>query len=139
MKEYKMEDIYVGLEESFDVIITEEMMTKFLEITGDINPLHNDESYAKVKNYNGKVVYGMLTSSFISTLGGVYLPGKYCLIQGVEIKFSKPVYIGDELTIIGSVEEIHESVGQIVIKVRIMNQNGKIVCKGKLRAGVMSE
>ena len=67
----------------------------------------------------------------------VYLPGKNCLIQGVEVKFKKPVYIGDTLTVTGVVDEVHESVRQIVIKVTIKNQNGKVVSKGVLRAGVM--
>ncbi len=137
MKEYQLEDIKVGMEESFQATITEEMMKKFLDITGDVNPLHNDEEFARDKNHQGRVVYGMLTASFISTLGGVYLPGKNCLIQGVEVKFKKPVYIGDTLTITGVVDEVHESVRQIVIKVTIKNQNGKVVSKGVLRAGVM--
>ncbi|MBQ9390802.1 MAG: MaoC family dehydratase [Lachnospiraceae bacterium] len=137
MREYQLEDIKVGMEESFQTTITEEMMKKFLDITGDVNPLHNDEEYAKDKNHPGRVVYGMLTASFISTLGGVYLPGKNCLIQGVEVKFKKPVYIGDTLTVTGVVDEVHESVRQIVIKVTIKNQNGKAVSKGVLRAGVM--
>lgn len=137
MKEYQLEDIKVGMEESFQATITEEMMKKFLDITGDVNPLHNDEEFARDKNHPGIVAYGMLTASFISTLGGVYLPGKNCLIQGVEVKFKKPVYIGDTLTITGVVDEVHESVRQIVIKVTIKNQNGRVVSKGVLRAGVM--
>ncbi len=139
MNEYRLEDIYVGMEEAFSVTITEEMMSHFTEITGDINPLHNDEDFAKAMYHPSRVVYGMLTASFISTLGGVYLPGKYCLIQGVEVKFAKPVYIGDVLLVSGKVTELHESVGQLTIKVTIKNQDGTIVCKGKLKAGVMTE
>ena len=139
MNEYRFEDIYVGMEEAFRVTITEEMMSHFTEITGDINPLHNDEDFAKAMHHPSRVVYGMLTASFISTLGGVYLPGKYCLIQGVEVKFAKPVYIGDVLLVSGKVTELHESVGQLTIKVTIKNQDGTTVCKGKLKAGVMTE
>lgn len=139
MNNYKFEDLKIGMVETFDRVITTEMMSSFLEITGDINPLHNDTNFACEKGYDSKVVYGMLTASLISTLGGVYLPGKNCLIHGVEVKFSKPVYIGDTLTISGIVEELHESVGQVVIKVVIKNQHGKSVCKGKLKAGVLYE
>lgn len=114
-------------------------MKQFLEITGDINPLHNDEDYAQKKGYVGKVAYGMLTASFVSTLGGVYLPGKYCLIQSIESKFTEPVYIGDRLTILGVITELHESVKQVVIKFTIMNQNQKKVCRGTLKAGVQDE
>lgn len=139
MNNYQFEDLKVGMVETFERKITEEMMSKFLEITGDINPLHNDIDFACDKGYDSKVVYGMLTASFISTLGGVYLPGKNCLIHVVEVKFAKPVYIGDTLTISGTIVEVHESVGQVEIKVVIKNQHGKAVCKGKLKAGVLHE
>jgi len=139
MNDYKFEDIKVGMVESFERKITEEMMSKFMEITGDINPLHNDSEFAEEKGYDSRVVYGMLTASMISTLGGVYLPGKRCLIHSVEVKFAKPVYINDILTIYGTVVEVHESVRQIEIKVVIKNQHGKTVCKGKLKAGMLHE
>ena len=71
MNKYKFEDIRIGLEEEFKANITEEMVKEFREITGDINPLHNDIEYAKSKGYDDKVVYGMLTSSFLSTLGSI--------------------------------------------------------------------
>lgn len=105
MKEYKYDDLTIGITESFKITITKEMMDKFCAITGDINPMHVDKNYAISKNFPDKLVYGMLTSSFFSTLGGVYLPGKYCLIQSVESKFINPVFIGDNITIKGTVEE----------------------------------
>ena len=79
MNEYKFKDIKIGLEEKFEVNLTEEMVKAFCNITGDINPLHNDLDFAKSKGYNEKVVYGMLTASFLSTLAGVYLPGIFYL------------------------------------------------------------
>jgi len=127
------------MEASFERKITSEMMSAFLEITGDSNPLHNSREYANQKGYADRVVYGMLTASFISTLGGVYLPGKYCLIQGVETKFLKPVYIGDHLTIRGKIIELHESVRQVVIRFAIKNQREEKVCRGILKAGVQDE
>ena len=89
--------------------------------------------------FSGRVVYGMLTASLISTLGGCYIPGKYCLIQGVEIKFSKPVYIGDTLKIIGEVQKVEFDLNYVEIKVSILNQEGKKVLKGVLKAGVINE
>lgn len=84
MNEYTYEQIAEGHTESFQVTLTEEMMEQFLRITGDVNPLHRDAAYARTRHYADKVVYGMLTSSFYSTLAGVYLPGKYSLIHSVE-------------------------------------------------------
>ncbi len=137
MKEYRYEDLYIGLTESFEVEITEEMMKSFLIVTGDENPLHNDGVFAKEQGYENKVVYGMLTSSFVSRLVGVYLPGKYCLLQGLEAKYLRPVYVRDRLNISGSIDELHESVKRASVKFVITNQHGKRVVKGKADVGFL--
>ena len=69
----------------------------------------------------------------LSTLAGVYLPGKRSLIQEVKIKFAKPVYIGDELTVEGEVDEKHDAYSLIMIKVTIRNQDGVKVCRAKMQ------
>ena len=140
MNTYKYEDIELGLEEMFQVNISEEMLDKFLDITGDINPLHNNLDYAKSKGYKEKVVYGMLTSSFLSTLAGVYLPGKYSLIHNVEILFKKPVFISDNpFTIIGKVVEKNDMFKQITIRVEIVNGKSEKVLRGIMKVGVLNE
>ena len=91
MNAYVFEEIAVGLTEGFEVTVTEEMFDRFLDITGDVNPLHNDAAFAQKKGHPARVAFGMLTASFLSTLAGVYLPGKNSLIHEVEVKFAKPV------------------------------------------------
>ena len=137
MNDYRISDISLGMTESFAVTVTEEMMEKFFDITGDENPLHVNETFAQNAGFANRVVYGMLTASLISTLGGCYLPGKYCLIQGVEIKFVKPVFIGDTLEVSGQVEKVDYDLKYMEIKVTITNQGGKKVLRGKLKAGVI--
>ena len=132
MNNYKFDELTVGMTESFKVSITAEMLDAFKGITGDVNPLHNDEEFAKAKGHPGRVAYGMLTASFLSTLAGVYIPGERSLIQQVETKFAKPVYIGDELTVTGEIVELVESVQRIELKVTITNQDGKKVLRGTM-------
>lgn len=139
MREYKMKDLSVGMSESFKVLVTAEMMQKFLDITGDENPLHVNENFAKSKGFKDRVVYGMLTASLISTLGGCYIPGKFCLIQGVEIKFARPVFIGDELVVTGEVSKVEFDLRYLEIKGTIRNQKNEKVLRGLLKAGVMDE
>jgi 3-hydroxybutyryl-CoA dehydratase len=139
MNKYKFDDITVGLEEYFNVKVNADKLDKFLEISEDINPLHTDSEYAKSNGFLDKVVYGMLTSSFYSTLVGVYLPGKYCILQGIDIQFSKPVYIGETLKILGKVSYINEAYRQIEIKAVIKNTNDKKVSKATIKVGVMNE
>lgn len=137
MNKYTIDDIEIGLKECFRVTITEDMMQAFLNITGDINPLHNDEAFAKEKGYESKVVYGMLTSSFLSTLAGVYLPGEKSLIREVETKLKKPVFVGDELWVSGEVTEINKDFNIFVMKVEIINQNNEKVLRGKMQMGIL--
>ncbi|WP_349168860.1 MaoC/PaaZ C-terminal domain-containing protein [Fusobacterium varium] len=121
---------------SFKIKITEEMMKNFEIMTGDINPLHINQEYAKEKGMLDKVVYGMLTSSFYSTLVGVYLPGKRCLLQGIEISFKKPVYIGEEIEIYGEISYLNEAYKIAEIKAYIKNESKK-TSTAKITVGVI--
>lgn len=137
MNNYRFEDLSIGMSESFTVTVTEEMMKLFYELSGDENPLHVDREFAVEQGYMDKVVYGFLTTSFVSRLVGVLLPGRYCLLQGIDLKYTKPVYVGDILIVRGTVDELHESVQRLVVKVEIMNQDEKKVVKGKAEIGFL--
>ena len=139
MNSYKFVDINVGLEQSISVRVNSEKQDKFLKISGDINPLHTDAEYSKSKGFSDRIVYGMLTSSFFSTLVGVYLPGKYSILQGIDIQFYEPVFIDDILTITGKVSYINEAYKQLEIKAVIINQDNKKVSKATIKVGVMDE
>lgn len=140
MNKYTFKDIKIGLEEEFQVSITKEMVETFRNITNDINPLHTDIEYAKSKGYEETVIYGMLTSSFLSTLAGVYLPGKYSLIHSVEILFKKPVFISSNpLTVKGKVIEVNKAFKQFTIKVEILDKNSEKVLRGIMKVGVIDE
>ena len=136
MNHYTLAEMTPGLTESFTVTVTEEMMQDFERLSGDCSPIHIDEDYARRRGYPGRVVYGMLGASFFSTLAGVYLPGEHCLLHGVECKFARPVFIGDTLTVTGTVLRVSEAVAEAEIKAVITNQEGKKVTRGVIRAGL---
>lgn len=135
MNHYTYEQIEIGQSESFETTITSRMMELFCEITGDVNPLHCDEAYAKAQGYPGRVVYGMLTSSLYSTLAGIYLPGKSGLLYAVDTKLRKPVFIGDTLKIAGMVAEKNDACQLVFLKAQIENQRGEKVSKATLQIG----
>lgn len=132
-------EITIGLAQSFNVTVSEQMMDDFLRISNDTNPLHVDKKYAQKKGFDNRVVYGMLTASFYSTLVGVHLPGELGFLHGIDIQFSKPVFVGDHLTISGEVTYINEAYKQIEIKASITNQDNKKVSKATIKAGVMDD
>lgn len=130
--DYSYEEIEIGQTASFEVTITERMRDMFRDITGDVNPLHNDLDYAKELGHENCVAFGMLTASFLSTFAGVYLPGKRSLINSVETKFERPVYIGDTIKIEGKVVDKNDTFKLLEMKIVMKNQSGKKVCKAKM-------
>lgn len=135
---YSFEDLELGHEETFCVNVDERLVDLFFDITQDTNLLHHDAAFAKRNAFKDKVVYGMLTASFLSTLAGVYLPGERSLIHEADVKFLRPVYAGDTLKITGCVADMHESVKQMEIRVTITNQHGDKVLKGKMKVGFLN-
>lgn len=140
MNEYIFSEIQVGQTESFTKEITSEMEDSFREMTGDINPLHIDDDFAEkhVSNVKKHVSFGMLTASLLSTMAGVHLPGKYSLIHSVEhVKFLKPVFAGDFLTVTGTVEAKQEALKLLCLKVSIRNQCEEAVLKADMKVIVL--
>lgn len=137
MNNYTFDELYIGLKEEFEVTVTEEKMKQFENISGDINPLHINKEYANSKNMPDRVVYGMLTSSFYSTLVGVYLPGEKCLLQGIDINFKLPVFIGEKLKVVGEVKYLNEAYKVMEIKAFIKNEKGKKVSTALIKVGII--
>lgn len=136
MNDYRLNDIFVGMKESFTAVMDEVRFDRFRELTGDENPLHCDREYAVEHGYKDRVCYGMLTASLLSALAGVYLPGRRSLIHSVEVNMTKPVILNDVLTVEGTVKEIDGTFGFINVRVNIFNQHGEKVMRGKIIVGV---
>jgi len=136
MNAYRWDDLRVGLSHELSAAITADMMIAFTTLSGDTNPLHMDPEYATKAGFPGPVVFGLLTSSFYSQLVGVHLPGKYALLQGINVDFVSPAYIGDRLLVSGEITYLNDAYRQIEIKGRITNQENKLVSKAKIRVGL---
>ncbi|CAJ1907967.1 MaoC family dehydratase [Aeromonas veronii] len=95
---YKIEEIEAGMTASYSQTITDADIKDFAGISGDKNPVHMDEIYAKESRFERRIAHGMLSSSFFSALFGTQLPGRGCVYVGQNLKFRKPVYIGDTVT-----------------------------------------
>ena|SRR5580658_2614896 len=135
MMEYRWNDLYIGLRHEFDATFSDEQATSFAALSGDINPLHVDKDYAIRAGFPGPVLFGMLTSSLYSRLVGVYLPGKFALLQGIRIDFISPCFAGDRLHVVGEVVFLSEAYQRLEIKATIQNGDGKLVSKALIKAG----
>jgi len=92
---YYFEDLEVGMDDSFGKTITEADVGLFAGVSGDINPSHIDEEFAKTTRMKTRVAHGMLTASLISAVLGTKLPGPGCLFVSHTSNFRAPVMIGD--------------------------------------------
>ncbi len=132
------EAISVGDTHAIVKTITEPDVRKFVEMTGDDNPLHVDRGYAETTPFRDIVVHGMLGASFISTVIGTKLPGKGALWVSQNMEFLLPVRLGDELTISCTVLKKHERERMLELDTRIVNQNKQIVLSGQGKVKVLS-
>lgn len=138
MNTYTFADIQEGMAISFTKEITNQMEDLFRELSGDENPLHKDDDYAlEIGGYKQHVSFGMLTASLYSTVAGVYLPGKYSLIHSMEIKFIKPVFAGDVLTVSAAVVGKQAAMKLLQLKVKITNQDNICVSKADMKVLVL--
>lgn len=135
MKEYRWEDLSIGLRHGFEAVFTEEMAESFALLSGDCNPLHVDRDYAVSAGYPSPVLFGMLTSSLYSRLVGVYLPGKFALLQGIDIDFSSPCLANEPLRCEGEIVFMSDAFQRFEVKAAIRKQDGKRVSKATIRVG----
>lgn len=136
MKEYRWADLAIGLKETFSVTVTGAMSEQFVAASGDDNPLHVDAREARARGFKDRVVHGMLVASFFSRLVGVYLPGRFCLLHGVEVSFPKPTFEGDTLEVSGEITHLNEAYRQAELRGVVRNGSGEIVAKAKIRVGL---
>jgi len=130
--------IQVGDTQTLVKHITEADVRKFVEMTGDDNPLHVDRAYAETTAFKDIVVHGMLGASFISTVIGTKLPGTGALWVAQNIEFLLPVRLGDHLTISCTVLKKHERERLLELDTRIVNQNQQLVLSGSGKVKVLT-
>ena len=128
--EYSFNEIKIGLEHYFDITISNELEENFAKISGDFNPLHMDEQYAKKTKFGKRVCHGMLLGSFFSRLVGMYLPGKNALYFSQNLNFVEPCFIGDVIIVKGKIIDKSEATKMIKIETTIKNNTGKILVEG---------
>jgi 3-hydroxybutyryl-CoA dehydratase len=99
-------DITTGMSASVTRTITERDIQLFGEVSGDMNPVHFDEEYARTTPFKTRIAHGMLSASFFSTILGTKLPGPGTIYMSQSLRFKAPVKIGAEVTATLTVREI---------------------------------
>jgi len=93
-----IEDIDIGMSSSYSQTITDADVKNFAGISGDNNPVHMSDDYAESSRFKKRIAHGLLSASFFSAIFGTKLPGEGCVYVGQNLKFHKPVFLGDTVT-----------------------------------------
>lgn len=101
-----LEDLEVGLAASYAKTVTETDIVMFAGLSGDTNPVHLNDEYARTTMFEGRIAHGMLSAGFISTVLGTRLPGPGTIYLSQNLQFKAPVRIGDTVTAKVIVREI---------------------------------
>ena len=123
---------YVGQKYEFDKTISDEDVKKFAEVTGDFNPLHLDEEFAKTTMFGGRIAHGMIGAGIISGGLAMYLPGTGTTYLGQELSFKNPVRIGETIHVELEIMELIPKKKFDIAKIRTtcINSKGEIVIDG---------
>jgi 3-hydroxybutyryl-CoA dehydratase len=103
----------------------------FADVTGDHNPVHVDETFAKTTRFGRTIAHGMLSASLISATLASKLPGEGSVYLGQTLQFVAPVFPGDEITARVTVKEIREDKPILKLETVCINQHGKTVILGE--------
>jgi acyl dehydratase len=133
----QIEDFEVGQRASFTKTFTEADVQRFIEITGDVNPLHVDEAFAARTPFGRRVLHGMLTASIFSTMVGMLLPGTGAIYRSQTLRFLLPVYLDETVTAHFVIRGIDRAKHRIEIDAWIENEAGERVIEGTCEAGLL--
>ena len=126
-----IQEMKIGDHASVTKTVSETDVYLFAGITGDLNPALTNEVAASKTMFKTRIAHGMLGAGFISAVLGMYLPGPGTIYMGQELKFTKPVHIGDTVTATATVEEIILEKNRVILDTTVVNQDGEVVIKGK--------
>ena len=126
-----IDELKTGDKAEFSKTISEADIYLYAGVTGDFNPAHINEEYAKETHFKARIAHGMLMAGFISTVIGNQLPGPGTIYLRQELNFLAPLRIGDTVTAEVEVEEILEEKKHVRLRTTCLNQHGEKVLDGE--------
>src|SRR4051794_40496425 len=127
----RLEEIAVGQTAEFTKTVTETDVVLFAGITGDFNPAHVNEVEAGQGMFGGRIAHGLLSAGFISTVLAMRLPGPGTIYLSQNLRFVRPVRIGDTVTARVEVVEVMTEQRRVRLATRVSNQRGEKVIDGE--------
>lgn len=134
-----IDSLAVGQSAEVSTVVTSRAIELFAEATGDMNPVHLDEEAAAKSQFGGRIAHGMLTAGFVSAAIASKLPGPGSIYLGQTLRFTKPVRIGDTITVKLEVIEVLSAKRRVRLSTTCTNQRGETVMDGEATVMVPDE
>jgi phosphotransacetylase/acyl dehydratase len=125
------DEIPIGTSASLERRLTVQDIKLFAAMSGDVNPAHVDEDYAKSSRFHEVIAHGMWGGALISTVLGTQLPGPGTIYLGQSLRFRRPVTLGDVLTVTVTARERDPEKRRVVFDCQCTNQKGEVVIAGE--------
>ena len=125
------DEIQVGDSACLQRRLTARDIKLFAVMSGDVNPAHVDEDYAKSSRFHEVIAHGMWGGSLISTVLGTQLPGPGTIYLGQTLRFKRPVGLGDQVTVTVTVKEKDPEKSRLIFDCLCLNQEGETVISGE--------
>lgn len=124
-------DLKIGDKFTTSREITDELIQKFAELSGDYNPIHLEEEFAKNTRFGRRIAHGMLSGAFISAVLGYEFKERKIVYLSQTMRFTAPTFIGDTITTTATVVKIREDKGIVTLETVCTNQNGETTVTGE--------
>src|SRR5215210_4127177 len=124
-------DIKIGDTFSTTREVTDQLIRDFAELSGDHNPIHLDEDFAKATRFGRRIAHGMLSGAFISAVLGNEFKNRKILYLSQTMRFTAPAFIGDTITTTATVTAIRESKGIVTLATECKKQTGEVTLTGE--------
>ncbi len=129
-KTYYFEDLTVGQRETLMKTVMDDDVIAFADLSGDRNPVHLSDHFARKTRFGERIVHGLYTASLISTVIGMYLPGPGAVYLSQTLNFRGPVKIGDVINVVVEVQELTEKGRRVKLHCECL-VDGKVVLDGE--------
>lgn len=130
--------VKVGDKFSTERLVTDELVRKFADVSGDYNPIHLDDEFAKETRFGQRIAHGMLSGAFISSVLGYKLTDRRIVYLSQTLRFTSPVFIGDTVTTTATVKSIREDKPIVTLETVCTNQRGDTLVTGEAAVMVLS-
>jgi 3-hydroxybutyryl-CoA dehydratase len=124
-------DIKIGDTFSTTREVTDPLMRDFAELSGDHNPIHLDEEFARTTRFGQRIAHGMLSGGFISAVLGNEFSNRKILYLSQTMRFTAPTFIGDTITTTGTVTALREDKGIVTLSTECKKQTGEVTLTGE--------